>query len=1175
MKTQIGVDAGSISTKLVAAIAPDDFVDLARNFEVSSGFWLVPGSSPERAGAALVVSQYRRGAGSPLRSALDLLDEFRRLVPEEKIGGIRVTGSGGRRVAETLGVPYENEFRAMARGIGAMYPEARTIFEMGGESSKYLLLEDSARGGEDGQEPSLGIADYSTSGECAAGTGSFIDQQATRLRYQVEEIGAIVAQAKTAARIAGRCSVFAKSDMIHAQQKGYGTGEVLKGLCEAVARNFKSNIVKGKKIVPPVLFLGGVSQNAGVAQAMAAAFRLGPGELIVPELYAWMGALGAALLEGDEEVRAGNVGAVARMARGGCRDGVLRPDAFTDTGRSALSESDRFAQDDRKWAGDAELVVSGAASACEHEHEEPCCLNSAAVTSDATGAPLCHPERSEGSCSYVSGLPDEGVSSANQPLSLANVLLLRDHPDARRTEPLPELGAHKLPVYLGIDIGSVSTNLALIDEDGRLLHGIYLRTAGRPIEVVGDGLREIDELFGSRIEIRGVGTTGSGRELIGELVGADTVNDEITAHKTGAMYVHETLVRRLPRVEGGGTCNVPLPTTCSGDGVGDVDTIFEIGGQDSKFISIDRGIVVDFAMNEACAAGTGSFLEEQAERVGIQIKDEFARLALASKAPVRLGERCTVFMERDVTAALGRGASLEDVIGGLAYSVALNYLNRVVRGRKIGDVIYFQGGTAYNDSVAAAFSTLLGKPVIVPPHNGIIGAIGMALIAQEVTKARGRSMGQARAAVERLAENETASSFRGFDLSAMDFETREFVCKACSNYCDMKEITVEGRKTYWGDKCSDKFRKRAKTDRQPVIEDLLALHDRELLAGYSPRDGDDAGSTGEGRTGRNACATVIGIPQAMYFYDEFPFWRTYLETLGFEIVLSPPTDRYLAARGTELSVAEPCFPVQIAHGHVHALFDGQPGRPRADYVLLPNVMDRESPPSETASYLCPWNQTLPFVVRAAPELGEHAGKILAPTVRFRAGHKFVARQLAEYFRKLDVGRRQSDAAVEAAYEARAKFKAKLQEAGRAACARLEEAGEPAVLLVGRPYNLYDRNGNCDIPRKLRDLYGVNVLPLDFLPIDHVAPDDLHPNMYWNSGRRILAAGRFAGKHPRMHVIYITNFKCGPDSFIKHYLREAAGAPFLVLQFDGHGNDAGYLTRCEAYLDSKGILRCAK
>lgn len=137
---------------------------------------------------------------------------------------------------------------------------------------------------------------------------------------------------------------------------------------------------------------------------------------------------------------------------------------------------------------------------------------------------------------------------------------------------------------------------------------------------------------------------------------------------------------------------------------------------------------------------------------------------------------------------------------------------------------------------------------------------------------------------------------------------------------------------------------------------------------------------------------------------------------------------------------------------------------------------------------------------------------------------------------------------------------------------LRTEGQPCVLLVGRPYNMYDRASNCDIPRKLRELYGVNVLPMDFLSLDDQPSDDLHANMFWNSGRRILEAGRFASQHQGVHIIYVTNFKCGPDSFIKHFLRDVAGAPFLVLQFDGHGNDAGYLTRCEAYLDSKGLLR---
>jgi predicted CoA-substrate-specific enzyme activase len=1091
MEVFVGLDVGSVSAKLAAICTPQTS-DATLCLDDNSAFFLANQELERIAGAPVLLSFYRRTLGNPIQTVSNLLEEFLTLFPcRPEIRGLRVTGSGGRLIAESRGANPENEFKAIACAVSRLYPQVRTVFEIGGESSKYLRLAENHNGhhatGSNRNTYATGIADYSTSGECAAGTGSFLDQQATRLQYRVEEIGEVVSQAKCAARIAGRCSVFAKSDMIHAQQKGYSTEEVLKGLCEAVARNFKSNIVRGKVVSAPAALIGAVSQNRGVVQALAEGFRLGAGELFVPQEYAWMGAIGCALLEREQR---------------------------NDPSRRKASPALRIKE---------------------------------------------------------SGL--DGSSHQLERLSLAKVLLLRDHPEASRTEALPRRG-EKTSTYLGIDIGSVSTNLALLDQRGRLLHGIYLRTAGRPIDVVQEGLQEIDRLFGKEIVVRGVGTTGSGRELIGELVDADTVNDEITAHKTGAMYVHKTLVKNRAGSD--------FESAIEFD---DVDTIFEIGGQDSKFISIDNGVVVDFAMNEACAAGTGSFLEEQAERMGIQIKDEFAMQAIASESPARLGERCTVFMERDVTAWMQRGTNISDLAAGLAYSVAVNYLNRVVRGRKIGKVIYFQGGTAYNDAVAAAFSQLLGKRIIVPPHNGIIGAIGMALIAQEVTQVKERVQQRHQAVaspslvaaavaagesysshgggtITLASETASISTFRGFDLNKASFETRDFVCKACSNYCDMKEITVEGRKTYWGDKCSDKFRKHARTERRPMIADLLSFRDRLLREGYR-----------EPCPGKKSGKLRVGIPQAMFFYDRFPFWRTYLENIGFEVVLSGATDNRVAAQGAEFSLAEPCFPVQIAHGHVDSLLKGTVDRSGTDFVLLPNVMDMEAPESPVGSHLCPWNQTLPFVVRAAPRFESFADQILAPTVHFRAGQKHVKNQLAQYFERNGATRKQSDAAADAAFAAQGAFAKRLIEEGHKACATLRATGEPAVLLVGRAYNLYDRGGNCDIPRKLRDLYGVNVLPSDFLPLDEHPVDDLHPNMFWNSGRRILEAGRFARQHPNVHIIYITNFKCGPDSFIKHFLRDVAGAPFLVLQFDGHGNDAGYLTRCEAYLDSKGLLRC--
>ena len=1010
----IGLDIGAVSLKLAAVGTPDDHQTLQSLARESRGFFSCP--FPPDSGLdrrPLLLSRSRRTEGNPCQSVNLLLKDFHASVPHEQVCGMRVTGCGGELIGRMLGKPVENEFRAIARGMRIFHPEVRTVFEMGGQTSKFLRL------GNGKDSVHMGILDYQASGECAAGTGSFIDQQASRLRYSIENVGPAACGASCSARIAGRCSVFAKTDMIHAQQKGYTTDQILRGLCDAVARNYKASIVKGRRVAPPVAFIGGVAMNESIRRSLCEAFKLGDDDFLVPELYGWMGAAGAAVLETEEQ------------------------------NRPAPRRSRR------------------------HPQQEP---------------------------------PETGLGS--EPLSLANVRLLRNQ--VNKVEP-PRKG-EQINAYLGIDVGSVSTNLVVIDDEGKVHKEIYLYTEGRPIEIVTRGLKEIEAELGAVLDVRGVGTTGSGRELIGELIGADTVNDEITAHKTGAAFVSSRM------------------------GMEPVDTIFEIGGQDSKFIRIEKGVVVDFTMNEACAAGTGSFLEEQAEKMGISIKEQFARLALASRNPAGLGERCTVFMERDVTALLVKGLEVGDLAAGLAYSVALNYLNRVVRGRKIGKVIFFQGGTAYNDAVAAAFSQILRKQIIVPPHNGVMGAIGAALLARD-----------------RMQKSTVPSKFRGYDLRRVEFSSRDFVCHACSNYCDIKEFNIEGERTYWGDQCSDKFRKPARTDRKPVIDDLIGYRDRLLESCLADHvDGQP----------------TVGIPRAMFFFDRFPFWCTYFQSLGFNVNLSNSTDRRTATAGAEMAVAQPCFPVQVAHGHVRELLEKN-----LDYILLPNSVDAESPQNSVPSHLCPWNQTLPFVMRVAPHVEDAGVKLLAPTVHFREGHDFVAKEISKFAASLEIRTRKSNLAVRAAYAAQANFNRALLNAGECALARLEETGEPAVILLGRPYNLYDRGVNCDIPRKLRKTYGVNVIPMDFLALDEEDISSVNDNMFWNSGRRILAAALISRRLRNLHLIYISNFKCGPDSFIKSFLDDAAGVPSLVLQFDGHSNDAGFITRCEAYLESKGILRC--
>ena len=1015
MGVKIGIDVGSISVKLAVVGDKEDrswFSDLA-----ARPFFYLPNGSPEvgKEERPFLVTSYQRIKGSPVAIVEDLLKELFQVIPREKIEGIRLTGSGGKLISELLGVAYENEFKAIAKGMEFLYPDVRTVFEMGGEVSKYLRLEPDESSG------SLGIVDYEKSGDCAAGTGSFMDVQAIRLKYKVEDIGEIVLSTEKAAKIAGRCSVFAKSDMIHAQQKGYTPPEILKGLCEAVARNFKGSITKGKKVVPKVAMIGGMAANKGVVAAIEDVFDIPRGELFIPPYYAWIEAIGAAYME-----------AIA----------TSRANVLEDFGRL------------REYIEQVEF-----------------------------------------------NFPTQ------EPLDRKNLILLRE-----RVKPYSFEGKKgKVPAYLGIDIGSVSTNLAVIDEEGEVIKTIYTRTKARPIEVVAEGLKEIERDIGDKIEIKGVGTTGSGRELIGKLIGADTIRDEITAHKTGSFFIGRKLLDLEP------------------------DTIFDIGGQDSKYISLDKGIVVDFTMNEACAAGTGSFLEERAEELGINIVGEFAELAFRSKAPIRLGERCTVFMERDVNAYLQKGAKVVDLVAGLAYSVVYNYINRVVRGRKIGKVIFFQGGTAYNDAVAAAFSKVLGQKIIVPPHNGVMGAIGAALLAKEKVEATGEK-----------------TKFRGYDLSKVKYELKEFTCHGCTNYCDIQMFVVEGEKTFWGDKCSERYRKEVKLEREPVIPNLIKMREEWLLEDYDPNHGGE---------------TVVGIPRAMYTYDWFPFWNAFFSELGFRVLLSDPTNKKIVNEGVEAVVAEPCFPIKVAHGHVKVLLDAG-----VDFVFVPNLINVETKFTHTQSYVCNWGMTLPFVLSASPRIEPYKDRIFHPTLRFRLGREHIEEVLAREMKRFGIRRKKVKQALDAAYRARERFNEKLIEAGREALRILEEKGEQGIILVGRPYNIYDKEQNLDIPGKLRDYYGVNVIPYDFLDLEDIDIRDVNPNMFWNYGRRILATAKFIKDKPHLHIIYITNFKCGPDSYVKQFVDRASGRPFLALQFDGHSNDAGFITRCEAYLDSKGVLR---
>lgn len=308
--------------------------------------------------------------------------------------------------------------------------------------------------------------------------------------------------------------------------------------------------------------------------------------------------------------------------------------------------------------------------------------------------------------------------------------------------------------YLGIDVGSVSTNLVVIAENNEVLVNLYIRTRGQPIKAVQDGLKQVAAEIGDAITIYGVGTTGSARHLTSILVGADSVKNEITAHAIAASAM-----------------------------VPGVQTVLEIGGQDSKIIVLRNGVVTDFAMNTVCAAGTGSFLDQQASRLNIPI-EEFGGLALNSKAPVRIAGRCSVFAESDMIHKQQLGHNLEDIIAGLCEALVRNYLNNVGKGKEILSPVAFQGGVAANVGIKGAFAKALGIEVIIPRYFDVMGAIGAAMLARDQVR------------------KTQQTSFKGFDASSFKYKAGSFECKGCSNLCEVIEIFHDDQViARWGDRC--------------------------------------------------------------------------------------------------------------------------------------------------------------------------------------------------------------------------------------------------------------------------------------------------------------------------------------------------------------------------------------
>ncbi len=961
----------------------------------------------------IVESRYIRTRGQPVETVLAVLEELLNKYPTKQFRGAAATGTGGQLIATLLEIPFVNEITAQATGTIHFHPQVRTILEIGGEDSKLIVLE------KEPAEALPKVSDFALNGVCAAGTGSFLDQQASRMGIPIEEFGEVALKSENPPRVAGRCSVFAKSDMIHLQQVGTPVHDIVAGLCFAMIRNFKGQVIRGRDLEKPVSFQGGVAANKGIRRAVLEVVELAETDLIIPEHFAVMGAVGAALNGGESSPPADSL---QRL-----RDYIAR-----------------------------------------REYQ------------------------------FVTLSP---LAGDDYPIQVDTVPIISNEP---------------VEAYVGVDIGSISTNVVVIDKDNNVLARRYLMTASRPIEAVKQGLLEVGQEVGDRVIVKGAGSTGSGRYMTGEFFGADVIRNEITSHARAAAFV------------------------CP-----DVDTIFEIGGQDAKYISLQNGTIVDFAMNKVCAAGTGSFLEEQAEKLGINIEEEFGDLGLASKKPLDLGERCTVFMESQQNYCKQRGADKQDLVSGLAYSVVKNYLTKVVEDRKFGDHVLFQGGTAFNRAVKAAFEAVLGKKVTVPPQHDILGAIGVAMLARDEMEATG-----------------SQTRFRGFDLAHRQYELSSFECQKCSNRCEIHKVVFEGEKPlFYGSRCglwdSDEKKEQRQSSKIPRLFDEQYQH---LMNTYEKDEPDQP----NGKT--------VGIPRVLFFHELFPLWKGFFTELGFKVIVSDPTNRHIIRRGVENIVEEPCLPIKLAHGHVLNLLEKEP-----DLIFLPVQCTMEKLSGDFAkSWNCPLTQCLPFILMSSTRIHEALAtpqgktpRVLRPIIHPDRGRPWQRRILRQAAREAGVkSKARVDKAIETGFAALDKFNDWQQQRGREVLAALQP-DEKAIVIIGRAYNTYDEAITLNLPEKLRDL-NILAIPIDFLPLKSVSAEvrKFHPNMYWKSGQKILCAGHIIANDPRLFGLYVTNFACGPDSYlVKFFDRQTEGKPFLTIEIDEHSADAGIITRCEAFIDT--------
>jgi activator of 2-hydroxyglutaryl-CoA dehydratase/predicted nucleotide-binding protein (sugar kinase/HSP70/actin superfamily) len=965
-----------------------------------------------------IVNHERR----PIQRAHNLIE---RLLADQEICNIAITGDLGESLAKVLHAFYINPHLASAEANMRLCPHLRTILNIGASSSNLILIKEDDEG-----NPRLD--DIILPPHCSAGTGSFLNQSASRFGHSIEEFGKLVLKSKNPENISGTCSVFAGSDMIDKQQKGARKEDIAAGLHYALIRNLLGTLSRGKKLEAPFSFQGGAAENAGMVKALRDILNSSRNQekLFIPRYHRFMSAIGAAILA-----------------------------------RKRISNS---------------RYLAPKASLMKYVHRVRLKMHELSTFLDVE-------------------LP---------PLKLNNKIVIR----RGSVDEIP-ISDEKIPVYIGVDVGSVSVGMAVVyfdknshDREWKLLAKKYFPTQSDPLGVVTHALKEVQIELGHKIIVVDIAVTGSGRKLIANYLGGVMDVNEITAHKTGSQTIADRIRTSL-------------------------DEIFEIGGQDSKYI---KGIK-QFDMNKSCAAGTGSFIEEQTKQLGVKIQD-FASLALRGKSPVSFGnKKCTVFIEEELAARQGH-KSLEDLLASTAYAVAENYLSQFKIGDRAGKTIFFQGGVALNEAVVVALQSCTKANVVVPEHNEVLGAIGAAIQARKHHAGKTNFIG-----LERIEK-------RSHHLDS-------FQCEGCANICNVSQvITNDGATLYGGDRCEKySLSTGSKPKSKMTLPDLFQEREQLLTADYSNFKKRPGGSR-----------TKIGIPRLFsLYYEFFPLWKAFFEELGFKVVTSRKTNKNMVAKGIDNVVAETCFPAEITYGHLKDLLEMG-----IDYIFFPCLI--EGPQTkwrERKCYLCSLSQNMPFAVTSSfSELSDYVECLLRPAIHMHTERFNLENEMIKIAKKLGKTKKEAKAALRAGLEAQSQFKKEVRKRGQEIFSKLDKYAFP-IIVIGRSYTLGDPAIHVDLPKMILKAGGFPI-PFDYLPLDDVDIRDTQNLANWRYYHEVMRAAEIIRTNPKLNSIFFSVFSCGPDSFLEEFYQEALGGKsFLGIEVGKTTAPAHIQTRVEALMDA--------